>query len=356
MSPWRGIIEEFRQFLPVSDQTPVISLCEGNTPLIRADRLARQVCPQVELYLKVEGMNPTGSFKDRGMTLAVSKAMEKQVRAIMCASTGNTSAAAAAYGGKAGLPVYVLVPVGKIAFGKLAQAMVHGAIVYQIEGNFDQALTIVRELCADDEFELVNSLNPFRLEGQKTAAMEVCNQLGSAPAFHFLPVGNAGNISAYWKGYREYYRAGYIHQLPKMMGFQADGAAPIVHGRVIEHPQTVATAIRIGNPASWKQARQAVDESSGTIHIVTDEEILTAYRTLANKEGVFCEPASAASVAGVSKWSQAGLLPEGATVVCTLTGHGLKDPDIAIETSSHPRMVQATREDMLALLRASTQA
>jgi len=352
MIPWLGIIEEYRKFLPVSDQTPIVSLCEGHTPLIRADCLAKKVCPHVDLYLKVEGANPTGSFKDRGMTLAVSKAMEKGVRAIMCASTGNTSASAAAYGGKAGVPVYVLVPAGKIALGKLAQAMAHGAIVFQIEGNFDQALTIVRELCAKDEFELVNSLNPFRLEGQKTAAMEVCDQLGRAPAFHFLPVGNAGNISAYWKGYREYHTAGQIHHLPKMMGFQAEGAAPIVHGHVIDHPQTIATAIRIGNPASWTLALQAMDESSGNIDIVTDDEILTAYRTLAHEEGVFCEPASAASVAGLTKCSQAGLLPEGTTVVCTLTGHGLKDPDIAVETSPRPRTVKATREDVLALLRA----
>lgn len=352
MIPWLGIIEEYRKFLPVSDQTPIVSLCEGNTPLIRADRLAKKVCPQVELYLKVEGANPTGSFKDRGMTLAVSKAMEKNVRAIMCASTGNTSAAAAAYGGKAGVPVYVLVPAGKIALGKLAQAMAHGATVFQIEGNFDQALSIVRDLCAEDEYELVNSLNPFRLEGQKTAALEVCDQLGSAPTFHFLPVGNAGNISAYWKGYREYHTAGQIHHLPRMMGFQAEGAAPIVCGHVIEHPQTIATAIRIGNPASWKLALQAVEESSGKIDIVTDDEILTAYRSLAKEEGVFCEPASAASVAGVTKCHQAGLLPEESTVVCTLTGHGLKDPDIAVETSPRPRTVKATREDVLALLRA----
>ena len=350
MVPWLGIIEEYRKFLPVSEQTPVVSLCEGNTPLIHAERLAKKLCPQVELYLKVEGANPTGSFKDRGMTLAVSKAMEKKVRAIMCASTGNTSAAAAAYGGKAGLPVYVLVPAGKIALGKLAQAMAHGATVFQIEGNFDQALTIVRDLCAEDKFELVNSLNPFRLEGQKTAALEVCDQLGCSPTFHFLPVGNAGNISAYWKGYCEYRKAGQIHYLPKLMGFQAEGAAPIVHGRVVENPQTVATAIRIGNPASWRLALQAVQESSGEIDIVTDEEILMAYRMLAEEEGVFCEPASAASVAGVKKCSVAGLLPEGSTVVCTLTGHGLKDPDIAVEISPRPRTVKATREDVLALL------
>ena len=351
MMPWRGIIEEFRKFLPVTEQTPVVTLCEGNTPLIRASRLAKRICPHVDLYLKVEGANPTGSFKDRGMTLAVSKALEKRARAVMCASTGNTSASAAAYGGRAGLPVYVLVPAGKVALGKLAQAMAHGAIVIQIEGNFDQALAIVKDLCANEEFELVNSLNPFRLEGQKTAALEVCDQLGRAPSHHCLPVGNAGNISAYWKGYKEYRTAGQIAQCPKMMGFQARGAAPIVRGHVVEHPQTVATAIRIGNPASWKLAVQAVEESAGAIQMVTDEEILEAYQALAKEEGVFCEPASAASVAGLTKCSQAGLLPEGATVVCTLTGHGLKDPDIAVEISPKTLTVKATREDVLALLR-----
>ncbi len=351
MMPWRGVIEEFRKFLPVTEQTPVVTLCEGNTPLIQASRLAKRICPHVDLYLKVEGANPTGSFKDRGMTLAVSKALEKRARAVMCASTGNTSASAAAYGGRAGLPVYVLVPAGKVALGKLAQAMAHGAIVIQIEGNFDQALSIVKDLCANEEFELVNSLNPFRLEGQKTAALEVCDQLGRAPSYHCLPVGNAGNISAYWKGYKEYQTAGQIAQCPKMMGFQAQGAAPIVRGHVIEHPQTVATAICIGNPASWKLAVQAVEESSGAIQMVTDEEILEAYQALAKEEGVFCEPASAASVAGLTKCSQAGLLPEGATVVCTLTGHGLKDPDIAVEISPKTLTVKATREDVLALLR-----
>ena len=351
MMPWRGVIEEFRKFLPVTEQTPVVTLCEGNTPLIQASRLAKRICPHVDLYLKVEGVNPTGSFKDRGMTLAVSKALEKRARAVMCASTGNTSASAAAYGGRAGLPVYVLVPAGKVALGKLAQAMAHGAIVIQIEGNFDQALSIVKDLCANEEFELVNSLNPFRLEGQKTAALEVCDQLGRAPSYHCLPVGNAGNISAYWKGYKEYRTAGQIAQCPKMMGFQAQGAAPIVRGHVIEQPQTVATAICIGNPASWKLAVQAVEESSGAIQMVTDEEILEAYQALAKEEGVFCEPASAASVAGLTKCSQAGLLPEGATVVCTLTGHGLKDPDIAVEISPKTLTVKATREDVLALLR-----
>ena len=352
MMPWRGVIEEFRKFLPVTEQTPVVTLCEGNTPLIRANRLAKRICPHVELYLKVEGANPTGSFKDRGMTLAVSKALEKKARAVMCASTGNTSAAAAAYGGRAGLPVYVLVPAGKVALGKLAQAMAHGAIVIQIEGNFDQALSIVKDLCANEEFELVNSLNPFRLEGQKTAALEVCGQLGRAPTYHCLPVGNAGNISAYWKGYQEYRTAGQIAECPKMLGFQAQGAAPIVRGHVVEQPQTVATAIRIGNPASWKLAVQAVEESSGAIQMVTDEEILDAYQALAKEEGVFCEPASAASVAGLTKCSQAGLFPEGATVVCTLTGHGLKDPDIAVEISPKTLTVKATREDVLALLRS----
>ena len=352
MMPWRGVIEEFRKFLPVTEQTPVVTLCEGNTPLIRANRLAKRICPHVELYLKVEGANPTGSFKDRGMTLAVSKALEKQARAVMCASTGNTSAAAAAYGGRAGLPVYVLVPAGKVALGKLAQAMAHGAIVIQIEGNFDQALSIVKDLCANEEFELVNSLNPFRLEGQKTAALEVCDQLGRAPTYHCLPVGNAGNISAYWKGYKEYRTAGQIAECPKMLGFQAQGAAPIVRGHVVEQPQTVATAIRIGNPASWKLAVEAVEESSGAIRMVTDEEILEAYQALAKEEGVFCEPASAASVAGLTKCSQAGLFPEGATVVCTLTGHGLKDPDIAVDISPKTLTVKATREDVLALLRS----
>lgn len=350
MTPWCGVIEAFRKFLPVTDQTPIISLCEGNTPLIQATRLAKRICPQADLYLKVEGANPTGSFKDRGMTLAVTKALEKRARAVICASTGNTSASAAAYGGRAGLPVYVLVPAGKVALGKLAQAMAHGATVIQIEGNFDQALSIVKDVCVEEQFELVNSLNPFRLEGQKTAAMEVCDQLGRSPSYHFLPVGNAGNISACWKGYKEYHTAGQITQLPKMTGVQAEGAAPIVRGHVIDHPQTMATAIRIGNPASWKLALQAVQESSGTVEMVTDEEILAAYQALAKEEGVFCEPASAASVAGLTKDSQAGRLPEGATVVCTLTGHGLKDPDSAVNVSPKTRTVKASRDAVVSLL------
>ena len=348
--PWRGVIEEYRKFLPVTEATPVVSLNEGHTPLVQAKQLAKSVCPGVDLYLKVEGANPTGSFKDRGMTLAVSKALEKGVRAVMCASTGNTSAAAAAYGAKAGLPVYVLVPANYIALGKLSQAMIHGARVIQIQGNFDQALNIVKELCQEDEFELVNSINPFRLEGQKTAAMEVCDQLGHAPTLHALPVGNAGNITAYWKGYREYQAAGQIRDLPRMVGFQAEGAAPIVKGKIVEHPQTVATAIRIGNPASWSLALQAIRESDGSIGMVTDEEILQAYRMVAREEGVFCEPASAASVAGVMKMHVAGGLPEGCTVVCTLTGHGLKDPETAKNVSPEPRTVQATREEVVAAL------
>ena len=350
MIRWRGIIEEYRKFLPVSEKTPVISLAEGNTPLIRAARLAKAIAPGIDLYLKFEGMNPTGSFKDRGMTLAISKAAENGARAVMCASTGNTSASAAAYGARAGLAVYVLIPAGKIAMGKLSQAMMHQATVIQIEGNFDQALTLVKDLSASYHIELVNSLNPFRIEGQKTAAFEVCDQLGDAPNLHVLPVGNAGNITAYWKGYREYRQANQTAKLPRMMGFQAAGAAPIVMGRVVEQPHTIATAIRIGNPASWSSALTAVQESSGAIDLVTDEEILQAYAAVAASEGVFCEPASAASVAGVGKLHRAGALREGDTVVCTLTGHGLKDADTAIGVSKPPLTVKATREDVARLL------
>jgi len=350
MIPWHGIIEEYRAFLPVTETTPVISLKEGNTPLIHAEKLGQRICPNVDLYLKVEGANPTGSFKDLGMTLAVSKIVEKKARAIMCASTGNTSAAAAAYGAKAGLPVYVLVPAGNIALGKLTQAMIHGARVIQIKGNFDQALEIVKDLCQGDEFELVNSINPFRLEGQKTAAMEVCDQLGFAPMFHALPVGNAGNITAYWMGYKEYHAADHVKTLPKMVGFQAEGAAPLVRGHIVEHPQTVASAIRIGNPASWQLALQAVKESGGGLDMVTDEEILHAYQLVAREEGVFCEPASAASVAGVIKMETSGSLTEGSTVVCTLTGHGLKDPDSAMNVCPQPVTVRATKEEVVAVL------
>ena len=350
MNRWRGIIEEYRKFLPISENTPIVSLSEGNTPLIRAARLAKTIAPGIDLYLKFEGVNPTGSFKDRGMTMAISKAVENGARAVMCASTGNTSASAAAYGARAGLAVYVLIPAGKIAMGKLSQAMMHHATVIRIEGNFDQALTLVKDLSVAYHIELVNSLNPFRIEGQKTAAFEVCDQLGDAPVLHVLPVGNAGNITAYWKGYREYRLANQTTKLPRMMGFQAAGAAPIVLGHVVEQPQTIATAIRIGNPASWSSALTAVQESSGAIDMVTDEEILQAYAAVARTEGVFCEPASAASVAGVAKMHRAGVLNEGETVVCTLTGHGLKDADTAINISKPPLTVKATREEVARLL------
>ncbi len=350
MNRWRGVIEEYRKFLPVSDRTPVVSLGEGNTPLIRATRLAKTIAPGIDLYLKFEGANPTGSFKDRGMTMAISKAVEAGARAVICASTGNTSASAAAYGARAGLSVYVLIPAGKIAMGKLSQAMIHQATVIQVQGNFDQALSIVKKVSASHNIELVNSLNPFRIEGQKTAAMEVCDQLGDAPTLHVLPVGNAGNITAYWQGYREYRAANQITRVPRMMGFQAAGAAPIVLGHVVEQPQTIATAIRIGNPASWQAALTAVQESSGAIDMVTDEEIIQAYRLVASTEGVFCEPASAASVAGVIKLSRNRGLREGGTVVCTLTGHGLKDADTAISVSPQPKTVNATHDDVARLL------
>lgn len=350
MTRWRGLIEEYRKFLPVTERTTIVTLGEGNTPLIRASRLAKQIAPGIDLYLKFEGANPTGSFKDRGMTLAISKAVEAGVRAVICASTGNTSASAAAYGARAGLAVYVLIPAGKIAMGKLSQAMMHHATVIQIDGNFDQALAIVKDLSAAHHIELVNSLNPYRIEGQKTAAMEVCDQLGDAPAVHVLPVGNAGNITAYWKGYQEYRAANQTASLPRMIGFQAAGAAPIVMGHIIENPQTVATAIRIGNPASWQSALAAVKDSCGLIDSVTDEEILKAYAAVAATEGVFCEPASAASVAGVAKLSREGKLREGETVVCTLTGHGLKDADTAISVSAKPQTVKATKEDVARLL------
>ncbi len=350
MTRWRGLIEEYRKFLPVTEKTPIVTLGEGNTPLIRAARLAKKIAPGIDLYLKFEGANPTGSFKDRGMTMAISKAVEAGARAVICASTGNTSASAAAYGARAGLAVYVLIPAGKIAMGKLSQAMMHHATVIQIDGNFDQALEIVKDLSTSHHIELVNSLNPYRIEGQKTAAMEVCDQLGEAPSVHVLPVGNAGNITAYWKGYQEYRAANQTMRLPRMVGYQASGAAPIVLGRVIENPQTVASAIRIGNPASWQSALAAVKESSGLIDSVTDEEILQAYAAVAATEGVFCEPASAASVAGVTKLARQGGLREGETVVCTLTGHGLKDADTAISVSVKPKTVQATKEDVARLL------
>jgi threonine synthase len=331
MKVWRGVIEEFREFLPVSEKTPVITLLEGNTPLLRADNLAKTIGFNGELYLKFEGANPTGSFKDRGMTVAVSKAVEEGAKAVICASTGNTSASASAYSAKAGLRAVVLIPEGKIALGKLSQAVMYGAEVVQIKGNFDVALEIVREIGKKYPITIVNSINPHRIEGQKTAPFEICLQLGKrAPEYHFIPVGNAGNITAYWKGYKEFYEAGIVSSKPKMFGWQAEGSAPIVRGYPIKNPETIATAIRIGNPASWQGAVNAVKESNGRIDMVSDEEILHAYRLIARTEGIFCEPASAASVAGLIKCVKEGIFEGGETVVCTLTGHGLKDPDTAM--------------------------
>ncbi len=336
MRAWRGVIEEFREFLPVSEKTPVVTLLEGNTPLIKADRLAEAVKPGVELYLKFEGLNPTGSFKDRGMTVAVSKALEEGAKAVICASTGNTSASASAYASKAGIKAVVLIPEGKIALGKLSQAVVYGAQVIQIKGNFDDALSIVREIGSRYPITIVNSINPYRLEGQKTAAFEVCEQLRRAPDYHFIPVGNAGNITAYWKGYKEYFEAGKVASKPRMCGWQAEGSAPIVRGYPIKNPETIATAIRIGNPASWKGAVNAATESGGFIDMVSDEEILNAYTLVARTEGIFCEPASAACIAGLIKCAERGMFEKGDTIVCTLTGHGLKDPDTAMSIGVEP--------------------
>jgi threonine synthase len=345
--PWPGTIEAYREFLPVTERTPVITLNEGNTPLIRTRRLAEAIHPGIRLFLKTEGANPTGSFKDRGMTLAISKAVEEGADSVLCASTGNTSASAAAYGARAGIRVHVLIPQGKIAGGKLAQAMIHRANVIQVEGNFDQALGIAKEVSSRYKITLVNSINPYRLEGQKTAAFEVCDQLGAPPDYHFMPVGNAGNITATWNGYKEYRRNGRVEAIPRMMGFQAAGAAPIVLGRVVEKPHTIATAIRIGNPASWKGALAAAGESGGKIDMVTDEEIIEAYRMVAGLEGVFCEPASAASVAGVIKLNKAGLFRDGDVVVCTLTGHGLKDADAAMKVSQNPVTIRSEMDEVI---------
>jgi threonine synthase len=338
---WQGVIHRYRQFLPVGEETPVVTLNEGNTPLIRADRLRQHLGIQCDVYLKYEGANPTGSFKDRGMTLAMSKAVERGAQAVICASTGNTSASAAAYAARAGLKAFVLIPEGKIALGKLSQAMFHGARVLQIRGNFDDALKIVRRISETHPIVLVNSLNPDRLEGQKTGAFEICDQLEEAPTYHFIPVGNAGNITAYWRGYREYRQAGRISHLPHMIGWQAEGAAPIVRGRVVERPETIASAIRIGNPASWQGALEAVQQSQGAIDMVSDEEILDAYALLAQVEGVFCEAASAASVAGLAKWTKSRGFGVNDRIVCILTGHGLKDPDTAVKRSPKPVSVEA---------------
>lgn len=342
---WRGVIEEYREFLPVSEKTPVVTLLEGNTPLIRARRLSREL--GLEVYLKYEGVNPTGSFKDRGMTVAISRALEEGARTVICASTGNTSASAAAYASAAGIRCIVLIPRGAIALGKLSQALMHGADVLAVDGNFDDALRTVRAIAEENPIVLVNSLNPNRIEGQKTGAFEICDVLGRAPDVHAIPVGNAGNITAYWKGYREYSDAGLIEALPRMLGFQAEGAAPIVRGHVVEKPETIATAIRIGNPASWKSAVAAAEESGGLIDMVTDDEILAAYHLLADGEGLFVEPASAASVAGLIKARESGEVEAGLTAVCILTGHGLKDPERAIRESSEPPVVSPEPEAIL---------
>ncbi|MDA8262394.1 MAG: threonine synthase [Actinomycetota bacterium] len=337
---WKGLIREYADFLPVDPNGTVVTLGEGATPLIHAPTLSK--ASGADVYLKFEGANPTGSFKDRGMTLAITKAVEEGSHAVVCASTGNTSASAAAYAAKAGIDCIVLIPAGYIALGKLAQALVYGAKVVQIRDNFDRALEIVRELGEHKPVTVVNSINPFRIEGQKTGAFEVVDQLGDAPDYHFIPVGNAGNITAYWRGYNEYFKAGYSTKLPKMMGAQAAGAAPIVEGHPILKPETVATAIRIGNPASWSGAIEAKESSGGDIFAVTDAEILQAYRLLARQESVFCEPASAASVAGLLKQ---GVEP-GSTVVCVLTGNGLKDPDTAISQIEVPTAVDADLESI----------
>lgn len=337
MPIWRGVIEEYRSRLPVSESTPIITLGEGGTPLIRSRRLSDLV--GLDVFLKYEGSNPSGSFKDRGMTLAISKALEEGSKAIVCASTGNTSASAAAYATRAGITCAVLIPEGNVALGKLAQALVHGARVLEVRGNFDRALDAARKLEDAYPVTLVNSINPFRIEGQKTAAFEICDALGKAPDYHLMPVGNAGNITSYWKGYREYQTDGLTAGLPKMFGFQAEGAAPIVKGFPIDEPRTIASAIRIGNPASWQGAVDAAEESGGQIQSVRDKDILEAYRYLARDEGLFCELASAASVAGLRQLAANERLDKGATLVCILTGHGLKDPDWAIAGAPKPPLI-----------------
>ncbi|MFA5090396.1 MAG: threonine synthase [Candidatus Omnitrophota bacterium] len=344
---YQGVIAKYKAYLPVSKMTPVITLQEGDTPLIYAGYLSSILGQNYQVYLKYEGLNPTGSFKDRGMTLAISKACEEKSRAVMCASTGNTSASAAAYAAKAGLKCIVLIPKGAIALGKLSQALIHGATVLAVDGNFDHALSLAREITEKYPITLVNSLNPYRIEGQKTGSFEICDCLSAAPDFQVMPVGNAGNITAYWKGYKEYKALGKIKSLPRMLGFQAEGAAPIVRGRIIKEPKTIATAIRIGNPASWEQAEQARDESKGLIDLVSDKEIISAYKLLSRKEGVFVEPASAACVAGLLKLARKGYFQRRKKrgskiirVVCILTGHGLKDPDCALKTINPPKVVK----------------
>jgi threonine synthase len=354
----RGVIARYRDYLPVGEATPVISLNEGSTPLIHSPRLSQRVGRECEVYVKYEGLNPTGSFKDRGMTMAISKAVESGAQAVICASTGNTSAAAAAYAARAGLTCIVLLPAGKIAFGKMAQAFMYGAKVVAIDGNFDDALRLVREIGETEPISIVNSINPHRLQGQKTASFEIIDELGDAPEFHLLPVGNAGNISAYWLGYEEFHRVGKSTRLPRMLGFQAAGAAPIFHNQVVPKPETVASAIRIGNPASWTLATAALQTSGGAIDIVTDEEILAAQQWLASKEGIFVEPASAAAIAGLFRVLDSpdarfrDGFPEGSRLVCTVTGHGLKDPDVAREQCGGIIPARAEKREILGLIGA----
>lgn len=346
---WPGVVRYYWDLLPVKNQENVVTLLEGNTPLVRCGNLERRINPEIQLYLKLEGLNPTCSFKDRGMTVAISKAVEEGSRAVICASTGNTSASAAAYAARAGLTAYVVIPQGNISLGKLSQAMIHGAKVIEVEGNFDVALSLVKQAADRFPITLVNSLNRYRIEGQKTAAFEICDRLGRVPTFHFLPVGNAGNITAYWKGYKEYLEIGRTRSVPKMMGFQAAGAAPIVFDKIVENPETIASAIRIGNPASWKSAVAARNESHGAIDMVSDDAIIDAYKLLASSEGILAEPASAISVAGVIRKQKEGLFRKDDVVVCTLTGHGLKDPDTAIRHSMQPVRIAAKAEALDAL-------
>ncbi|VAW80965.1 Threonine synthase [hydrothermal vent metagenome] len=327
---YTGLIDKYRDRLPVHDDTRLISLGEGNTPLIRLSNIPRELGKDVDIYVKYEGLNPTGSFKDRGMTMAVTKAVEEGSKAVICASTGNTSASAAAYAARAGITAFVLIPEGKIAQGKLAQAMIHGAVVLQIRGNFDEGMQLVKEIGENTPVTIVNSINPFRLQGQKTAAFEIVEELERAPDFHCLPVGNAGNITAHWMGYSEYFEHGIVNSRPKMLGYQAAGSAPFMRGEMLDNPDTIATAIRIGHPQSWDKAWKVNKESEGWFDECSDEEILAAQKLLTEKEGVFCEPASATSLAGAMRDIKSGKIPEGSTIVCTLTGHGLKDPDTAI--------------------------
>ena len=350
----RGVIERYREFLPISDSTPVVSLGEGDTPLVYSAKLSARVGRGCKVFIKNEGVNPTGSFKDRGMTVAVSKALEGKVRALICASTGNTSASAAAYAARAATRCVVILPAGKIASGKLVQAFACGAKIVPIKGNFDDALRIVRELGERNDFAIVNSINPSRVAGQKTAAFEIVEALGDAPDFHLLPLGNAGNMTAYWAGYREYHARERSTKLPAMIGFQAAGAAPIFHGKIIGEPETIASAIRIGNPASWKQARVAIDESSGAVDVVSDEEIVGAQMWLAQNEGVFVEPASAATIAGLFKCCDSKeaaysfqKIPEASRIVCTVTGHGLKDPDVIMRQMGDLKPVDANGREVL---------